>query len=207
MTFENTTEALTRSTILPASCMSIVLASASPRRRKLLEQLGFELQIVPSSVDETFDHTLAPSEMAKQLAYRKAADIAQSHLSRIVLGADTIVVVDGSMIAKPDDAEDACKMLARLSGRSHQVWTGVSLIQLDRNLEISFSECTEVQFAPLTSHEIEAYVATGSPLDKAGAYGIQDDWGAVFVSGIKGDYYNVVGLPLHAMYRNLLRFV
>lgn len=186
--------------------MSIVLASSSPRRKKLLEQLGFTLTIDPSSVEEVFDETLEPSIMARNLASLKAEEVARRHPSQIVLGADTIVVLDGLMLAKPTDAEDAKSMLRLLSGRSHQVWTGVSLIRQSSSTHVSFAECTEVQFAALSDHEIDAYVATGSPLDKAGAYGIQDDWGAVFISGIGGDYYNVVGLPLHALYRNLLKF-
>lgn len=192
--------------ILPGACMSIVLASSSPRRKKLLEQLGFTLTIDPSSVEEVFDETLEPSIMARNLASLKAEEVARRHPSQIVLGADTIVVLDGLMLAKPTDAEDAKSMLRLLSGRSHQVWTGVSLIRQSSSTHVSFAECTEVQFAALSDHEIDAYVATGSPLDKAGAYGIQDDWGAVFISGIGGDYYNVVGLPLHALYRNLLKF-
>lgn len=192
--------------ILPGACMSMVLASASPRRRKLLEQLGFELTIDPSSVEEIFDESLEPSLMARNLASLKAEEVSKRHPSQIVLGADTIVVLDGLMLAKPIDSEDAKSMLRLLSGREHQVWTGVSLIRQASQTHISFAECTEVKFAALSDHEIDAYVATGSPLDKAGAYGIQDDWGAVFISGISGDYYNVVGLPLHALYRNLLKF-
>ncbi len=192
--------------ILPGACMSIVLASASPRRKKLLQQLGFELKIDPSSVEEVFDESLEPSLMACNLAAQKAEEVARRHPSEIVLGADTIVVLDGLMLSKPMDEEDAKGMLRLLSGRSHHVWTGVSLVRQSTDTHISFAECTEVQFAALSDHEIDAYVATGSPLDKAGAYGIQDDWGAVFISGISGDYYNVVGLPLHAMYRNLLKF-
>jgi septum formation protein len=144
--------------------------------------------------------------MACNLAAQKAEEVASRHPSEIVLGADTIVVLDGLMLSKPMDEEDAKGMLRLLSGRSHHVWTGVSLVRQSTDTHISFAECTEVQFAALSDHEIDAYVATGSPLDKAGAYGIQDDWGAVFISGISGDYYNVVGLPLHAMYRNLLKF-
>ncbi len=192
--------------ILPGACMSIVLASASPRRKKLLQQLGFELTIDPSSVEEVFDESIEPSLMACNLAGQKAEEVAGRHPDKIVLGADTIVVLDGLMLSKPMDEEDAKAMLRLLSGRSHHVWTGVSLVRRSTDTHISFAECTEVHFAALTDHEIDAYVASGSPLDKAGAYGIQDDWGAVFISGINGDYYNVVGLPLHAMYRNLLKF-
>jgi septum formation protein len=199
-------ETVNRTGILPGACMSLVLASASPRRKKLLHQLGFELKIDPSSVEEIFDESMEPSIMARNLASLKAEEVSRRHPTQIVLGADTIVVLDGLMLAKPSDPDDAKAMLRLLSGRIHHVWTGVSLIRLATDSNISFAECTEVQFAALSDHEIDAYVATGSPLDKAGAYGIQDDWGAVFISGINGDYYNVVGLPLHAMYRNLLKF-
>jgi septum formation protein len=192
--------------ILPEKCMSIVLASASPRRKKLLQELGFRLTIDPSDVDEVFDESLEPSLMASQLAQKKALDVASRHPNQIVLGADTIVVVDGLMLAKPLDAEDAKGMLRLLSGRSHFVWTAVSLVRLSTNQFVHFAECTEVRFAALNNTEIDAYVSSGSPLDKAGAYGIQDDWGAVFIKGIVGDYYNVVGLPLHALYTHLPEF-
>ena len=192
--------------ILPDTCLSIVLASASPRRKRLLEELGFTLIIDPSNVEEVFDESIEPSQMAGLLAEKKAMDVATRHPNSIVLGADAIVVIDGLMLAKPTDANDARGMLRLLSGRSHQVWTAVSLVQLSTQRHIHFAECTEVQFAALNDAEIDAYVSGGSPLDKAGAYGIQDDWGAVFITGIVGDYYNVVGLPLHALYRNLQRF-
>jgi len=192
--------------ILPDICMSIVLGSASPRRKKLLQELGFELTIDPSNVEEVFDESIEPSLMASTLAQKKAMDVASRHPNNIVLGADTIVVVDGLMLAKPIDADDAKAMLRILSGRSHYVWTAVSLVRLSTQQYVHFAECTEVRFAPLNNTEIDAYVAGGSPLDKAGAYGIQDDWGAVFISGIVGDYYNVVGLPLHALYTRLPEF-
>lgn len=192
--------------ILPNTCLSIVLASASPRRKKLLEELGFQLTVDPSDVEEVFDESKEPSQMASLLAEKKAVDVALRYPNDIVLGADTIVVIDGLMLAKPTDAEDAKSMLRLLSGRSHQVWTAVSLVQMSTNKSVCFAECTEVQFAALNNSEIDAYVSGGSPLDKAGAYGIQDDWGAVFITGIVGDYYNVVGLPLHALYRHLKTF-
>lgn len=189
--------------VLPGKRVPLVLASASPRRRRLLEQLGFELTVDPSQAEEILDPGIPPSEMAVSLARAKTSEVASRHPGQIVLGADTIVVLDGHMLGKPENDLEACDMLARLAGRSHEVWTGVCLRGPEPDQETCFAERTEVEFAPLTAAEIEAYVATGSPLDKAGAYGIQDDWGAVFVSGIRGDYYNVVGLPLHALYRHL----
>lgn len=191
--------------ILPANCMSLVLASGSPRRKSLLERLGFSLTIVPSSVEELFDESMEPSQMAIQLADLKASQIATNYPDRIVLGADTIVVLDGLMMAKPIDHNDAVRMLQLLSGRTHQVWTGVCLVQLEKQQKIHFVERTDVQFAALTDDEIQQYITTAQPFDKAGAYGIQDDWGSVFVTGIVGDFYNVVGLPLHALYRHLKR--
>jgi len=189
--------------ILPANCMSLVLASGSPRRKSLLERLGFSLTVIPSSVEELFDESIEPSQMAIQLADLKASQIAPNYPDKIVLGADTIVVVDGLMMAKPIDHNDAVRMLQLLSGRTHQVWTGVCLVQMEKQQKIHFVERTDVQFAALTDDEIQQYITTAQPFDKAGAYGIQDDWGSVFVTGIVGDFYNVVGLPLHALYRHL----
>jgi len=141
--------------------------------------------------------------MAIQLADLKASQIAPNYPDKIVLGADTIVVLDGLMMAKPIDHNDAVRMLQLLSGRTHQVWTGVCLVQMEKQQKIHFVERTDVQFAALTDDEIQQYITTAQPFDKAGAYGIQDDWGSVFVTGIVGDFYNVVGLPLHALYRHL----
>lgn len=191
--------------ILPANCMSLVLASGSPRRKTLLERLGFTLTVEPSSVEEYFDESVEPSQMAVQLADAKASEIASKYPDRIVLGADTIVVLDGLMMAKPLHHDDAARMLQLLSGRTHQVWTGVCLVHLNNAQKIHFVERTDVQFAALTEEEIQQYITTAQPFDKAGAYGIQDDWGSVFVTGIVGDFYNVVGLPLHALYRHLKR--
>lgn len=191
--------------VLPGSRTPLVLASGSPRRKRLLEQLGFELIVDPSNADEYTDPDLSPEELVIELAVLKTQSVAPRHPGKITIGADTIVVLDGTVLGKPANAEEAVQMLQALSNRSHTVWTGVCISGPAEGLETRFAEQTEVFFAALSDEEIRAYVATGNPLDKAGSYGIQDDWGAVFVSGVSGDFYNVVGLPLHAFYKNLCK--
>ena len=178
-----------------------VLASASPRRRDLLARLGLDFDVLPSGADETWPEATPPGPAAEIIASRKARDVARQRPEALVLGADTVVVLDGDILGKPPTPEDARATLARLSGRSHTVYTGLSLIHGERH--VTTHEATEVTFAPLAASEIEAYVATGSPMDKAGAYGIQDDLGSLFVARIEGDFFNVVGLPLHRLYQTL----
>ena len=186
--------------------LKIVLASQSPRRKKLLNQLGLIFEIIPSSVEEviTSDN---PVEIVKELSLQKAQDISQRIENSLVIGADTIVVKDGAILGKPTDHNDAVSMLSELSGKQHSVFTGVSFVVTDEKKQTvnthSFYEETKVWFSSLTRNEIKSYVATGSPMDKAGSYGIQDDWGSVFVERIEGDYYNVVGFPLNRFYREL----
>ncbi|MDQ7041377.1 MAG: Maf family protein [Rhodothermus sp.] len=178
----------------------LILASRSPRRRKLLQQLGLDFEVYPSDLDETATNHRVPEQLVEQLALEKARLIAARFPEALTLGADTIVVLDGEVLNKPADEAEARAMLRRLSGRTHTVYTGVALIHPASQREMVDYEATRVTFAPLTDAEINAYVATGAPLDKAGAYGIQDDYGAVFIRRIEGDYYNVVGLPLHRLY-------
>ncbi len=187
----------------------LILASMSPRRKKLLEQLGFEFLVIPSDVDENgFSKDVGPADYAKHLAYRKAYDIAsKTKEPAIVLGADTIVVLDGMIINKPVDAADAARMLRMLSGRTHSVYSGISIVESITMRNYSDVQKTDVTFRDLGDDEIDAYVGSGSPLDKAGAYGIQDDFGAVFVSHINGCYYNIVGLPLELLYSSLKKFM
>jgi septum formation protein len=178
----------------------LVLASASPRRRELLTQAGFEFQVFPSSVPEEHHAGEDAISFATRLAREKALAIfdEQSALDTpenplLVLGADTVVVVDGDILGKPADAEDAARMLARLSGRTHQVITGVCLVSrvgVEATAEVTF-----VRMQTLSATEIAAYVATGEPLDKAGAYAIQGR-AARWIPRIQGCYFNVVGLPL-----------
>ena len=181
----------------------LVLASASPRRRDLLARLGLTFSVRPSDADETWPDGLTTGAAAEEVARRKARAVAAP--GALVLAADTVVVLDGETLGKPSDPAEAAATLARLSGRTHSVVTGLALALDGR--ETTTHETTRVTFADLTSAEIDAYVATGSPLDKAGSYGIQDDLGALLVARIEGDYFNVVGLPLRRLYETLRHFV
>ena len=177
----------------------IILASASPRRKALLEMLGVRgLTVIPAKGEEKIDPSLTPEALVKALSRQKAAEVAAEHAlaNAVVIGADTVVVLDGAVLGKPKDERDAKRMLTALSGRSHTVWTGITAIRGDKSL--SRAERTEVFFRPLTEREIDAYIATGEPLDKAGAYGAQD-LASLFVERIDGDFFNVVGLPLCAL--------
>ena len=176
----------------------LVLASASPRRRTLLEQLGLTFEVRPADADETWpDQDAGPAAETVALRKARAVDAATA----LVLAADTVVVLGGDVLGKPPTPEAARRTLRRLSGRTHHVVTGVALRYGDR--ETTVHATTAVTFAVLTDAEIASYVATGSPLDKAGAYGIQDDVGALLVDRIDGDYTNVVGLPLRLLYDTL----
>ncbi len=193
----------------------IILASSSPRRRELMAQAGFAFEVLVSEADETIE-TETPVEMVEVLSERKAAAVAEeikrqgfAEESILLVGADTMVAIDGKKLGKPKDEKGAEEMLEELSGRTHQVYTGVTLIRLKKaeNGSIlqesrTFSEGTDVSFYPLTKEEIRSYIATGEPMDKAGAYGIQGK-AAVFVKEIKGDYNNVVGLPIARLYQEL----
>ncbi len=179
---------------------TLVLASRSPRRQNLLRQIGLQFVCIPSTVEEVIAETVPPIEHVSILAERKARDVATGCTHAIVVGADTIVVLEGEIIEKPVDAEDAVRMLRRLSGERHEVYTGYSLVEVPSGRVLTRHVRTEVWFRQLDSDEILAYVKSGSPMDKAGAYGIQDDFGAVFVRRIVGDFYNVMGLPLCDFY-------
>jgi septum formation protein len=177
---------------------TIVLASASPRRADLLRQVGLDFVIDPSSVPEELYSMTEPAALASRLSLEKARDVARRHRGDVVISADTIGVLDGKVLGKPHTAVEARRMLAELSGRTHLVITGYTVLDTRTGKTITRAEETKVKFKMLTSTQIEAYVATGEPLDKAGAYAIQ--WkGALLVETINGDYYNVVGLPLRAM--------
>jgi septum formation protein len=182
---------------------SFILASGSPRRKALLEQLGLVFEIRVSDVPETFNADSPPSEIVEHLARRKVNAVAHHYPNALTLAADTIVVLDGEILNKPSDEREASHMLRSLSGNRHTVFTGIALSHPASARLMTTSEATQVHFAELDDDEIRSYVATRSPLDKAGAYGIQDDQGALYISRIEGDYYNVVGLPLHRLYRTL----
>lgn len=189
---------------------TIILASASPRRKKLLEQTNLPFKVQVSSVDETFDASLMAAEIVQHLALRKSKDVAQHYSDALIIGADTIVVFGDEILEKPADRNEAFEMLSRLSGQTHQVLTGVALCKVNASNNIAdartFVETTNVTFGNLNPEDIKAYVAGGSPMDKAGGYGIQDDYGAIFVKRIDGDFYNVVGFPLHAFYNMMNDF-
>jgi septum formation protein len=186
-----------------------ILASQSPRRQKLLRQLGFDFEVLPADIDEDdFSDGIDPVQHVKELSLKKAEFIAkQIGKPSLVLGSDTIVVLNGTILNKPTDKQDAIRMLNILSGNTHIVYTGIALVDSETMKNKVSVQKTEVTFRTLTQDEIEAYVETGSPLDKAGAYGIQDDFGAVFVSHIDGCYYNIVGLPLELLYSTMKEFL
>lgn len=189
--------------------LKIVLASQSPRRKKLLNQLGLSFDVIPSTFEEIITSTI-PTEVVTDLALQKAVEVAQRCEESLIIGADTIVVLDDHILGKPESTDEAEQMLSRLSSRTHKVYTGVAFVKTSNKGTIeekySFFEETSVEFSELETEEIQAYVKTGSPMDKAGSYGIQDDWGAVFVKRIEGDYYNVVGFPLNRFYNELKQF-
>lgn len=195
------------------SKVNIILASASPRRRELLKQIGIEFEVMAGNAKEIYS-SAEPVEIVKELALLKASDIADRlHVRQgeeyIVLGADTIVVNDDQIMGKPADEEDAFSMISSLSGKKHQVYTGTAFIKItgdgSRSV-ITHAEKTDVFVRQMSSEEIRAYIATGEPSDKAGAYGIQGRF-AAFIDRIEGDYYNVVGLPAAYVYRTLKELI
>ena len=191
----------------------IILGSASPRRRELLAQIGADFEVRVSNKEEIY-HSTVPEEIVKELALMKAENVASELAeenasgavnSTVVIGADTIVVLDGKILGKPADEADAVRMLNSLQGRRHDVYTGVAVLDYDENGEkriFNYSVGTAVYVNEMTEEEIRAYVETKDPLDKAGAYGIQGRF-AAHIDRIEGDYYNVVGLPVSRVYRTL----
>ena len=181
----------------------LILASQSPRRKRLLRQIGLTFTVRPSAVPEDLLDHETPEHNAKRIALSKAMKIAKSRKRGIVIGADTIVVLRGSILGKPKSHREAKRMLRSLSGRMHTVYTGFALVDVETHHRIVDIEKTKVWFRTLSEEEIDEYVASGSPMDKAGAYGIQDDYGAVFVERVEGCFYNVVGFPLTRFYKAL----
>ncbi|HXC35031.1 MAG TPA: Maf family protein [Candidatus Acidoferrales bacterium] len=173
----------------------LILASASPRRAELLRQLKLEFEVVPSNAKEVFDEHLSPLELCQLNAHRKARAVAKKIPDALVLGADTLVFLDHKIFGKPSDIAQARDMLLQLQGRTHQVVTGISLIHLRTYTERIFAESTDVLFRPLTAEQVDEYLAKINPLDKAGAYAIQEN-GELVVSEISGSFSNVVGLPI-----------
>lgn len=186
----------------------IILASASPRRRELLEQIGIEFDVVVSSEsEENIDKALPPDVYTTELALLKAAAAAKTLASlkkygKIIISADTVVYCDGKILGKPKDADDARNILMKLSGSTHEVYTGFCVMRTEDGYAVSKSVKTTVKFKNLTDTMIDGYIRTQEPFDKAGAYGIQG-MGSVLIDEIIGDYFNVVGLPLSALYEVL----
>lgn len=180
-----------------------IVASASPRRKELLSNAGFCFEVIPSDADESCEESLTPEELVKVLAQRKAKSVLEKHSDAVVLGCDTVVEYDGTVLGKPKSHEHAKEMLRMLSGRVHNVHTGVCIT--DKEKTVSFVNTVKVEFFELSQELIENYVATGECDDKAGAYGIQGK-GCVLVKGIEGDYFSVVGLPVAEAARVLWEF-
>lgn len=178
----------------------IILASSSPRRKELLEQLQIPFSILPSTIEEKIEGIATPADIVMLLALQKANDIAQKHKEAVVIGADTIVTYDEKILGKPTTEQEAYSMLHLLSGKTHEVFTGVAILYNEE--QVTFYERTEVTFYDLTDEEIYSYIESGEPMDKAGSYGIQG-LGAEFVKKINGDYFSVVGLPVARVKRQL----
>ncbi|HEX9615027.1 MAG TPA: Maf family protein [Bacteroidota bacterium] len=185
----------------------LILASRSPRRQLLLKQIGLNFVVRPSRIKEALIARDSPSANVRRIALEKARAVAKRSPSGIVVGADTIVVLGRRVLGKPKGREGAQRMLRMLSGKSHLVYTGFALVDGKSAAETSEVVKTRVWFRKLSSREIRDYVASGSPLDKAGAYGIQDDFGAVFVDRINGCFYNVVGFPISRFHKILQGFL
>lgn len=184
----------------------LILGSASPRRRELLEQIGMKFEVFVSKKEEVYTST-EPEEIVKELALMKAENVASEIRAKnaIVIGADTVVVQDNRILGKPKDKEDAFAMIQNLQGRMHKVYTGVAVLEFDENGKkemVNHAVETKVYVHAMTEAEIWEYILTGEPMDKAGAYGIQGRFGA-FIDRIEGDYYNVVGLPISYLYQIL----
>jgi septum formation protein len=186
--------------------LKIILASKSPRRAQLLNQVGLSFKIVPSHIDESKYLSSSPIQTARKIAVAKTKSVAQKYRSGIIIGADTIVVINRKIIGKPKDKQDARNLLSTLSGKTHRVITGIAVLDAQTNRVKQGHSITAVTFRKLTQKEIDEYIDTGDPFDKAGSYGIQGK-GALFVERISGDYFNVVGLPLVLLFRLLKSYL
>ena len=176
----------------------IILASASPRRKELLEKIGLKFQVAPSDFPENLGQDLPPEGIVKYISIGKASAVAVKYPDAVIIAADTIGVLKDRVIGKPHNAEEACEILKSLSGKTHRVITGLTVIDTASGRMLTRTIETKVRFKKLSDMEIQSYVKSGEPLDKAGAYAIQG-MGALIVEEIKGDYYNVVGMPLNAL--------
>ena len=175
--------------------MKVILASASPRRKEILQNTKLDFDIQKSDIEEVILENESPEDMVVRLAYEKAFDVAKRNTDRLVIGADTIVALDNEVLGKPKDQNEAYQMIKRLSNKTHKVITGISLINLKENKIIKDYVVSFVTFKDLSEDSIKDYINTNESLDKAGAYGIQG-YGALLVKNIQGDYFNIVGLPI-----------
>ncbi|MFH0988828.1 MAG: Maf family protein [bacterium] len=185
----------------------LILASQSPRRRVLFRQVGYHFRVIPSNVKEDRLDSEPPAAMTKRIAFEKAADVARRVKRGIVVGADTIVVLGDRVLGKPKSKREAVRMLKLLSGNTHTVFTAFALLDAETHRKTVQLVKTRVKFRLLDNKEITHYVDSGSPMDKAGAYGIQDDYGAVFVEEVYGCFYAVVGFPLAKFHTTLMEFI
>ena len=192
--------------------LTVVLASASPRRTELLEQGNIKHVVMPSHCEEVITSQV-PSQVVEELSVQKAEDVYQQYETKntgdfLVIGSDTVVAADGTILGKPKDKEQAYQMISMLQGKAHQVYTGVTLlIKKDgKKIRKTFHECSDVHVYPMSKEEIREYIATGEPMDKAGAYGIQGAFG-VYICGIEGDYNTIVGLPLARVYQEMKKYI
>ncbi|MEY5069385.1 MAG: Septum formation protein Maf [Bacteroidota bacterium] len=194
-----------RLNVMSVNFPPLILASKSPRRQELMKLLGLDFRIVLKEVEESYPESLSPVEVALYIAEKKAKAFDEEISNEIVITADTLVCVEGQILGKPENEAHAFEILSQLSGRKHEVMTGVCLLK-DHQLH-SFVETSEVYFKNLTAEQINYYISTGQPMDKAGAYGIQEWIGLVGIERINGSYTNVVGLPTHRLYEELLKLV
>ena len=186
---------------MPSS--SVILASKSPRRENILKQIGIDFEIIPSNICEDTNFNLGPRKFVQYWSKKKAKVIAKTNKDKIVIGADTIVYFNGKIIGKPKDKEESYKMLNNLSGKTHKVFTGVSIVYEEKNILRTFCQMTKVTGRDIPKNDILYYIDNYYTLDKAGSYGIQD-WFSIWIKKIDGCYYNVMGLPLSKFYKNYL---
>jgi septum formation protein len=183
----------------------IILASKSPRRKALLEQIKLKFTVDVSDIDESKIPYSTPNNLAKNLSKAKASAVSKKYKDAIIIAADTLVVLGKEIIGKPRDKEDAIKMLRKLSGKTHTVITGFTIYDLQFEKKITKTVKSKVKFKKMTDEEIKSYVKTGEPMDKAGGYGIQDK-SAIFIEKVEGDFFNVVGLPIFSLCKELYKF-
>lgn len=181
----------------------VILASSSPRRENILKQIGIDFEIIPSNICEDAELNLGPRKFVQYWSEKKAKVISKKNKDKIVIGADTIVYLNGKILGKPKDKEESYKMLTNLSGKTHKVLTGVSIAYKEKNILRTFSQMTKVTVRDIPKNDILYYIDNYYTLDKAGSYGIQD-WFSIWIKKIDGCYYNVMGLPLSKFYKNYL---